>query len=168
VRKVLRSPAHFTGTREETSGITIDRARLRIGAGGSMHVVGRALVLPPWVGIDPPANGVRIVIDGVLDVTVPGGAGWTSNVSGKRWRFDDPSVALGGLRRLTIADQSSQVPGRLTFDVRFAGAPVLPVAGPVDLAIQFGAVDECATVHWGASNAARPRCQGNAQRLSCS
>ncbi|HEY2386202.1 MAG TPA: hypothetical protein VGK30_04515 [Candidatus Binatia bacterium] len=150
------------------SGFSIERARLRVGAGGSMHVVGRALIPRPWIGVDPPGNGIRIVIDGVLDVTVPGGAGWTTNVSGKRWRFDDPSAALGGLRRLTIVDQSSQVAGRLTFDLRFAGAPLLPVAGPVDLAIRFGAVDECATAHWGASSAARPRCRGSAQRLSCS
>ena len=151
-----------------SSGIVIDRAHLRVGSGASMRLVGRALIPPPWVGVAPPADGVRLVIDGVLDLTVPGGAGWTTSVSGKRWRFDDPQGVLGGIRRIQIVDQSSQVPGRLTFDVRFIGAPVLPVAGPIDLTMRFGSADECAVAHWGGSNAARPRCQASAQRLSCS
>jgi hypothetical protein len=47
-------------------------------------------VLPePWIGIDPPSNGMRITLTGVLDVTVPGGPGWTQNKKGTRWRYDE-------------------------------------------------------------------------------
>jgi len=133
-----------------------------------MRVLGRTVIPPPWVGVAPPVNGIRIVVDGVLDLTIPGGAGWTTSASGRRWRFDDPSGALGGLRRVDIADQSSQVPGRLAFELRFAGAPLLPAAGPIDLAVRLGDADECGVAHWNPRNGARPRCQGSAQRLTCS
>jgi hypothetical protein len=152
-----------------SSGIAIERARLHTDfSAGTMRMVGRTLLPPPWIAVAPPTNGVRVAIAGVLDLTVPGGAGWTTSASGKRWRFDDRTGALGGLRRIEIVDQSSQAPGRLTFELRFVGAPLLPGAAPVDLALQFGNANECAAAHWNAANGARPRCRGNAQRLTCS
>jgi hypothetical protein len=166
---VTPTPTVDPGDEACRSGIAIEKARLRTSASSrSIRVSGRATVPQPWVGVAPDTNGVRIAIDGVLDVTVPGGAGWTVGSKGKRWRFDDPAGVLAGIRRVEVADRSAQKPGRLTFEVRILGAPLLPVAGPIDLSIRLGTDDECASVHWNGSGGGRPRCQGEARRLRCS
>jgi hypothetical protein len=151
-----------------TSGIVSEKTRLRAKtATGAITISGTAAIPQPWIGVAPPLNGIRLVIDGVLDVDVPGGAGWTSNRKGTRWRFSDPTGAHGGVRRIDLADRSAHGSGRLAFTIRVVGAPAMPLLGPLDLAIRFGAPGECATAHWNGPAAAKPRCQGGALRLTC-
>ncbi len=135
---------------------------------GLALVSGGAVIPEPWVGVDPVANGVRVVIDGVLDVTVPGGAGWSVNKKGTRWRYDDPTGAVGGVRRVDLADRSSpRAPGRLTFAVRIAGSSAMPSLGSLDVSLRFGTASECARGHWNGPEATKPRCRGTAARMTC-
>jgi len=153
-----------------TSGIVVQKARLKaVLASGAITVTGTATIPEPWAGVDPLANGIRLTIDGVLDVTVPGGAGWSVNKKGTRWRYDDASAALGGIYRMDLADRSStRTPGRLTFAIRLRGSSALPALGPLDLAIRLGTTAECATAHWNGPTANKPRCRGSVARMTCS
>ena len=108
------------------------------------------------------------MIDGVLDVTIPGGSGWTVNKKGTRWRYDDPAGAIAGVRRVDLADRSSaRAPGRLTFTIRIVGSPAMPVVGPVDVSVRFGIANECARAHWNGPAATKPHCRGSAARMTC-
>ncbi|MCC6765604.1 MAG: hypothetical protein IT293_13165 [Deltaproteobacteria bacterium] len=151
------------------SGIVAARARLKATyATGALAASGTAVLPKPWSGVDPAANGVRVTIPGVLDVTIPGGVGWTVNKKRTRWRFDDPSGAHGGVRRIDVADRSTaRAPGRVTFAVRMVSAPALPLVGPLDLAIRLGAAAECASAHWNGPAAPKPRCRGGAVTMTC-
>ena len=151
------------------SGIAVTKPRLKATyAAGAITASGTAAIPEPWLGVDPAANGVRLTIPGVLDVTIPGGAGWSVNKKGTRWRFDDPSGAHGGVRRVDVADRASaRAPGRLTFAVRLVGSPAMPLVGPLDLAIRLGTAAECATAHWNGPAAAKPRCRGSAVKATC-
>lgn len=151
------------------SGIVVTKPRLKASyAAAAITASGTAAIPEPWIGVDPVANGVRLTIPGVLDVTIPGGAGWTVNKKGTRWRFDDPSGAHGGVRRVDVADRASaRAPGRLTFAVRLVGSPAMPLVGPLDLAIRLGTTAECATAHWNGPAAAKPRCRGSAVKATC-
>lgn len=161
------SPTPGVGEPACASGLVADRARLRASyRAGKMRVSGIAVIPPPWVGIAPATDGIRIAIDGQLDVTVPGGDGWRVSANGRRWRFDDPSGRHGGVRRIDVAERSGRIPGRVSFVVRFEDAP-MPWEGPVDLSIRLGTAAECATAHWDGSGAPRPSCHGNARRLVC-
>ena len=150
------------------SGVAIDKARLRATTStGSIKLTGRVLMPQAWSAIVPQTDGVRVVIDGVLDVTIPGGAGWTANPNGKRWRFDDEAGSFGGVRRVTLATRATPAGVRITFDVRFVAAPQLPALGPLDATIHLDDADQCATAHWNGPTALKPRCQGSAARLNC-
>ncbi|MBM4270092.1 MAG: hypothetical protein FJ144_26400 [Deltaproteobacteria bacterium] len=150
------------------SGLELENVRLRaVAANGKLRVNGAAVIPEPWEAVAPSANGIRVRIEGLLDVTVAGGAGWTVAPSGRRWRFDDPTGANGGITRIDVIDQSAKTPGRVAFLVRFAGAP-MPALGPLDLSVRLGAEDECATVSFAGPGEPRPSCKGSAQRLACS
>lgn len=150
------------------SGITIDKARLRARqAAGTIAARGTMVIPKPWTGIAPATSGVRIVLEGVLDITVPGGAGWTVGSGGKRWRFRDANGTHGGITRLDLADRSSKVDGLLAFQMRIVGPASMPVAGAHVLAVHLGGNNECATAHWNAPAAASPRCRGTAANLTC-
>jgi hypothetical protein len=147
-----------------SSGIVIERAALRARLRPAwITLSGRALIPQPWVGVAPHLNGVQITLDGVLDVTVPGGAGWTMSESGDRWLFSDRTGQLGGIRRIEIVDRSTQEPGLLVFSVRIAGASYVPTSGPASLSIRLGSAEECASKHWPHA----PRCDGRIARLRC-
>ena len=150
------------------SGIGIEKARLRARpASGTIVIHGEALIPKPWHGVAPATNGVRLTIDGVLDITVPGGAGWTTNFVGQSWRFRDTSGQNGGVRRIEISDRSARQDGRLSFTVRLDGAPSVPAIGAQDVSIGFGEADECATAHFNGPEASSPRCRGNVVTLVC-
>lgn len=150
------------------SGLSIESPRLvAVLPTGKMRVGGVATIPEPWSGIAPTTNGVRVKIDGILDVAVPGGASWKTSTTGRRWIFDDPTGQHGGIRRIEIVDQSAREPGRLSFVVRFAGAPLPPV-GDIDFAIRLGDTDECATAHWNGPEGDRPRCRGGSRQMACS
>lgn len=99
-----------------------------------------------------------------------GGFGSLTSTFGNHLATMD-SAPRGGDVVIRYPDGSLRFPtqeARTPFRRALHWAPVLPVAGPIDLTMRFGTADECAVAHWGGSNAARPRCQGSAQRLSCS
>jgi hypothetical protein len=153
-----------------TSGIVATKVKLKATAAtGYIQIGGEARIPEPWVGIDPPANGIRVTLEGGLDVTIPGGAGWSVNKKGTRWRFDDPTGAHGGVRRVAVADRSSsRAPGRVSFSIRIAGASAMPSLGPLEAAIRVGADEECARAIWNGPEGAKPRCRGTTARITCS
>src|SRR6266404_388368 len=70
---VLRTP-------RQTLRVAPPRIRLR----------GEAIIPEPWTGVDPPANGIRVVVDAVaggggFDATLPGGPAWTTGH--RRWTY---------------------------------------------------------------------------------
>ena len=136
----------------------------------SLKWKGETVIPKAWTGIDPPANGVRVVIDAVtgpggIDVTIPGGAGWTSNAAGNRWTFKGN---VGGITRVSLQDRSSHTDGLIRFSVQGdGGSVVLPDPSQVRSALIVGAPHECASHTWSPPSGARPRCTGDATRLKC-
>src|SRR5690606_16817943 len=112
-------------------------------------------------------NGVRLVVAGVLDVTIPGGEGWKTNRAGTRWRYSDPKGLRGAVRALDVADRSARENGRLAIKARLLGAPAVPAAGAHDVTIGFGTSAECATVHFGDAGAPSPSCRATKANLLC-
>ncbi len=161
-------PAPPVADPAQCAGTAIVKPRLRVMTGKSRITIdGRATIAKLWTRLAPATNGVRIVIDGMLDVTVPGGAGWTTNASGKRWLYRDPSGRHGGVRRLQVVDQSRVEDRRLALTVRIEPASPLPGPGAHDLTIGFGTADECATVRFRAAHEPRPRCAPSGVNLVC-
>ncbi len=77
---------------------------------------------PVSPALNPLANGVRLLIDDtagmVLDVTVPGGTGWTVNRSGKKWAYRSKSPRPpGGIYKVVIQDKSAVTSGLVRFAV---------------------------------------------------
>ena len=130
------------------------------------------LTLPSPVSpaLDPLTNGVRLLIDGaagtVLDVTVPGGTGWTVNKSGTKSTYQNKSsMPPGEIYKVVIHDKSSATPGLVKFAVlgkagSSAVAPAdLPVTARMIIAPTGG---QCGDAHFA-------RCAFNASgsRLLC-
>jgi len=140
---------------------------------GALTYAGEAVVPKPWTGIDPPANGVRVVVADAagaasVDVTIPGGPAWSSNSAGTRWVYRDPAGALGGVRRVMISDRSNREDGLVVWRVTGRGPSiVLPDPAAVRSAIVLGAGDECATTAWNGPTGVTPRCSGGSARLKC-
>jgi hypothetical protein len=158
-----------------TSGIDIDKPRvaLRVSA-PKLLIKGSAVIPLPWTGVDPPANGVRFVVDHPsasesVDVTVPGGAAWSANGAGTRWLYKDPSGSIDGITRIVIRDESSKQPGQLRFLVKGPGpSPLdLPPDDAVRLHAILGAPGECASREFAGPSGARPRCSGDSAKLDC-
>jgi hypothetical protein len=122
--------------------------------------------------VDPAASGVRVVLDaatgpGGLDVTIPGGGNWAANGAGTRWRYRDPTGALGGITRVLVRDKSAVAPGLVRWLVK-AKTPaslVLPDVTAVRGTLEIGAT--CAMHTWNPPSGPRPRCDGDASRLAC-
>jgi hypothetical protein len=158
-----------------TSGIVIEKPSQSLRADPfSLHLKGQAVIPKPWTGVDPPANGVRLVIDGLtgpggLDVTIPGGAAWRTNGSATTWSYKDPSGAVGGITGVVVKDLSRKEDGLLHWTVKGknAAAVMLPDVARVRTAMILGTPAECATLAWNAPGGASPRCEGDATRLSC-
>lgn len=164
----LPSPTPTPGSSVCNSGIGMENARLRArAASGTIVIHGEALIPKPWSAIAPATNGVRLTIDGVLDVVVPGGVGWTTHFVGRRWRFRGGSGQNGGVRRIEISDRSALQDGRLSFTIRFDGAASVPGLGAHDVSIGFGAAGECAAVHFNGPQASSPRCRGSLATIVC-
>jgi hypothetical protein len=132
-----------------------------------------AVIPKPWTGVDPPANGVRIVVDaaggpGGFDATIPGGAGWKVNKAGTRWTFTDPSGAHAHLVRVVVIDRGKIQPGRLRLVATGKGGTLpLPDASQVRTAIVLGTANECAQLAWNPPGAARPRCDSRSNKIAC-
>jgi hypothetical protein len=148
--------------------VVIAKPRMRAKpAKGRIVIEGKAVVPKPWPRLAPAVNGMRVVVVGVVDQTVPGGTGWTTNAAGTRWRFSDPSGRYGGIRRLDVADRSITEDGKLLLTIRFEGAPSVPGAGPHDLVVGFGTAAECASAHFGGELEPSPSCSTVTGNLVC-
>jgi hypothetical protein len=151
------------GLRQPRQTLRASPARLRLRA--------EAAIPEPWTGIDPAANGIRVVIDtvagsGGLDVTLPGGPRWTRR--GPRSTYRDPAGSVGGVTKAVIRDRRAQEPGLLRVVVRGRGGSlVLPDPSDVRTTLVLGTSDECAALVWNGPAGASPRCQGDARRLVC-
>jgi len=138
-----------------------------------LSLVGEAVIAKPWVGVDPPVNGVQIVVGDAsgansLDLTIPGGAAWTTNAAATRWVYRDPTGSIGGIRRIMISDRSSREDGLLAWRVTGKGASaVLPELAAVRSAIVLGGAGECAATFWNGPEGTSPRCTGGSARIKC-
>lgn len=156
------------------SGVGLERARLKLRRDrGRLVVKGRAVIPPPWTAVDPPRNGIRIVVDstygdGGFDVALPGGPAWTTSSSGRRWRYVDPTGAVGGVTRAVVTDASTKEAGLLRFSLRGRAASY-DVPDPEELrtAVVFGAASECAALDWNPPGGERPTCKETPGKLTC-
>ena len=161
------------------SGIAVDKPALRMKASPfTLHLKGQAVIPKPWTGIDPVANGIRVVVDattgpGGIDVTVPGGAfdgtrGWKANKNGTQWTYIDRSGSVGGVTRAVVKDLSQRTDGLVRWSVRAkSSGGVLPDVTQARMAIVVGAPLECAALQWGGPVDPRPHCTGDAAKLRC-
>jgi len=134
---------------------------------------GQAVIPKPWTGIDPPANGVRVVIDDAsgataLDVTIPGGAAWTTNTAGTRWVYRDPAGLVAGIRRVMVTDKSVTTSGLVAWRVTGRAGPLaLPDVASVRSAILLGDASECALTQFNGPGGSKPSCSGGTSRVKC-
>ena len=118
------------------------------------------------------ADIIIFVVDGLtgpggFDVTIPGGGAWTVNTPQTRWRYRDPAGTLGGITRVVLRDKSARAPGLVRWVVKgkTAGTIVLPDPAGVRGTLVVGGA--CAAHVWNPATGSRPRCEGNAARLTC-
>jgi len=139
----------------------------------TVRLRGEAVIPKPWTGVDPAANGLRVVVDAVAGAggfvaVVPGGAGWTVNAAGTRWTYVDPTGAVAGVQRVVVVDRSRREDGLLAWRALARGASfALPDAADTRSAVVLGAPAECALTVWSGPGETRPRCDGDASKLSC-
>jgi hypothetical protein len=155
-----------------TSGIGLVKPRLTLKASpGRLKLRADASIPEPWIGIDPPANGIRLVVDsppssGGVDVTIPGGSAWTTGT--RRWTYRDPNGAVGGIIKVVVQDRRTRGPGMLRVVAKGKTASYsLPDPSAARTTIVVGASNECASVAWGGPSAASPRCRGTAAKIAC-
>jgi len=157
-----------------TSGITIERAGLRLAAQPfALRAKGQAVIPKPWTAVDPIAYGVRLKVDGVsspggVDVTIPGGAGWSANARGTTWTYKDSTGSLGGITKIIVRDRSSKIDGLLTWSVSAKGGTItLPAVQDTRATIILGAAAECAQIEWNGPTQSKPRCSGSNIKMNC-
>ena len=154
------------------SGILLVQPRMVLrGSPARIKVIGEATLPEPWIGVDPPANGIRVVVDalagaGGFDVTLPGGAAWTT--AKKRWTYRDPLGLTGGITKAIVQDRRARTPGRVRAIVKGRGGTlVLPPADATRTTIVVGTSDECASIVWNGPSGSSPRCRATAAGLVC-
>jgi Right handed beta helix region len=155
-----------------TSGLTLRDARQTLrAAAGRVRLRADVVIPEPWIAIDPPVNGIRIVVDAAggsvtLDAALPGGAGWTRH--GTRAVYRDPLGSVGGVVRAIVRDRRGREPGALRVVVKARGGSlVLPDAADVRTTLVLGTANECAALVWNGPQGPPPRCRGDARRLVC-
>jgi hypothetical protein len=154
------------------SGLVLQRPRQRLRASPArIKVRAHAVVPQPRTGVDPPARGIRLVVDAVagpggLDVTLPGGARWASGRS--RWTYRDPAGAVGGITKAVVQDRRARQRGLARVIVKGRGGTlVLPDVAQVRTTLVLGTPGECASLVWNGPSGVAPRCRGNAAQLTC-
>ena len=155
-----------------TSGIGLVKPRLALKASpGRLKLRDDESIPEPWVGIDPPSNGIRLVVDstppsGGVDVTIPGGAAWTTGT--RRWTYRDPNGAVGGVIKVVVQDRRTRGAGMLRVVAKGKAASYsLPDVSAARTTIVVGAPSECASIAWGGPSGALPRCRGDAAKITC-
>jgi hypothetical protein len=130
-----------------------------------------ASIPEPRIGIDPPANRIRLDVDspptsGGVHVTIPGGAAWMTGT--RRWTYRDPNGAVGGIIKVVVQDRRTRGAGMLRVVAKGKTASYsLPDVSAARTTIVVGAAHECAAVAWGGPSAASPRCRVDAAKITC-
>ncbi len=152
-----------------TSGIVPVKPSLKLRATPyRLSFKAEVTIATPWQGVDPPANGIRLVVDASsggdgVDVAIPGGADWTTNGSGTRWRYKDATGLVA-----TVQNKSNKAPGLLKVSVKAKGASAtLPAAESTRTTIVLGDAGECASIAWNPPGGAKPRCEAKNGQLRC-
>lgn len=156
------------------SGYTLARPKLVLSASPMKLTLKAEATIPlPWTGVNPPVNGVRLVVDstsgpGGLDVTLPGGPRWKSNGAGTTWTYTDRAGTTGGITKVVLQNRSAKTPGLLRVTAKGKGGTItLPAAASTRATIVAGSTSECASYVWNGPAAPRPRCNATATRLTC-
>jgi hypothetical protein len=156
------------------SGNGLERPKLVLTASPmKLTLKAEATIPQPWTGVDPPVNGVRLVVDattgpGGVDVTLPGGARWKSNAAGTTWTYTDRDGSVGGITKVVLQNRSKKKPGLLRITAKGKGGSVaLPDAASTRATIVAGGPSESASYVWNGPTSARPRCNATATRLTC-
>jgi len=123
LRRGLAVDARVTLTR----GAKIDGPKLTLGklstAGGDDTLAFKgAMTLPTTPALDPVATWARVIVDGVLDATIPGGAfaagtktGWKAGKHGS-FSYRNGAGGIGGIAKVDLKG-SAKKPGSITFTV---------------------------------------------------
>jgi hypothetical protein len=153
-----------------SSGIELTDVSLSLTANPfSAHVRGRAILPTPFVGVNPPAAGIRVRVDrdngtDGFDVTLPGGALWATNSAGTRWTYTDAAGTVGGITKAVVTDRSAKQDGELQILVKGKGGSILvPGTSDLRIAVVFGNAGECAS----AAASDTLSCSGDAGRVRC-
>ncbi len=157
------------------SGISIARPSLKLRAQPMRLIAKGRVALPePWVGVDPPANGVRVLVDHLseleaFDLVIPGGGAWSTNAAGTKWRYLDSSGSVAGVTSVSVSDLSAKEPGLLGWSLKAesSGLAALPAADAIRLSVVLGLPAECADLVFNPASGERPRCKGDSARVSC-
>ena len=147
-----------------TSGITIRGARLQA-KGTAVVLTGTVAVPAGWAASTSGANGLRLVLAD-LDVTVPGGSGWTVSRKGSLTRYADAAGSLGGIRQIDLVSRTKRGQRSLHFTIRLVRSITAP-AIPLTLSVGFGGKDECAAAVWNPPGGSAPRCRAKRRALVC-
>lgn len=139
-------------------------ARLQAPSGDETLKATGLFDLPAGVVFAPDVNGLRLIAGSgattLLDLTVPGGARWTTNASKTAWIYRDPTASLGvvkakvrSIRKLpgravvAVAGRGLAIPG--------PGATTPPVVLTIVLDPPFAANGACATSAFAACSVVR-------------
>ena len=99
----------------------------------------------------------------MLDVSAPGGAGWT--VKGTRSSFTDEALSV---RKVTVVNKGAKTPGLVKVSIRGeAGALTLPDPAGLTTTLIVAPADGCGALTWNAPEAPKPRCKVKGTQLSC-
>ena len=110
------------------------------------------IAVPTTPAIDPATKGVRVLIThangtDLIDVTIPGGAGWKTNGAGTKWRFKS-ATGVSGITKVVVAQKKS-APGTLKFLVKGANgsfavtASALPLRGTFVVDAPLAVTGQC-------------------------
>jgi hypothetical protein len=115
------------------------------------------MTVPTTPPIDPATKGIRLLLDdagaNVLDVVVPGGAGWKTSRSGNSWRFKNPS-GPSGIVKVSLK-RRAKAPGTLKFGVlgRAGSLAVtrarIPVKGTLVVDAPMARTGQCGETQYG-------------------
>jgi hypothetical protein len=154
------------------SGIVLGRASLKLRSSPFRIVARGEAILPlPFSGVDPVTNGLQLLVDHLsesiaIDFDVAGGAAWSVNSAGTKWRYVNPA---GSVKRVLVRDLSSKEPGLLRWSLKAESAATvtLPSSDAIRMSVVLGDAGECASVVFDPPSGARPRCSGDTAKVSC-
>jgi hypothetical protein len=143
------------------TGATIAKQKLTIGklltpTGDDTLAFTGAMTLPTTPALDPVTAGARVLVEGVIDATIPGGAydsttktGWKTGKNGS-FTYKNGSGGVSGIVRLALKG-SKKVPGTIKFAVvgKKGSYPVDPAHLPSQATLILdAAAGQCGDAHF--------------------